>query len=53
MQRELLGVILRAIFSISLILSGIGLIWFYSCWQVAVGVFLIVWGNNFPTKSAK
>lgn len=27
-------------------ISGIALIWMFSCWQVALGAFLMLWGNN-------
>lgn len=34
------------IFALILLLSGLGLIWYYSNWGVALGVFLVIWGGN-------
>lgn len=46
MDNTMKNKILSAI--IQLILGGVGfaLVWIYSSWIVALGVFLIIWGNN-------
>jgi hypothetical protein len=36
-------VIEKVLYSI-LMLSGLGMLWYYSGWQVALGVFLFSWG---------
>ena len=36
----------KAVFSLALVLTGVGLLWYGGGPWVAGGAFLLVWGNN-------
>jgi len=40
-----------AILGLCLVVIGVALVWFYSGWEIALGVFLMIWGNNYERRS--
>jgi hypothetical protein len=49
-MRQLLSKYWYLALTFSLFVGSIALIWIYGSWQVALGVFLFVWGNNMDSK---
>jgi len=40
-----------AILGLCLGVAGVALVWFHSGWEIALGVFLMIWGNNYERRS--
>ncbi len=34
-------------------LVGIGIVTYFSSWEVSLGIFMMIWANNFDTGGAK